>query len=389
MTTGTTAPDPDAAPLASAPEPHARFFSAGHAQVVDEHDAVLWDVLHGLTDGGKRFRPLLLLRLHEALGGPERRAALAVAEAVELLHTAFVVHDDVIDGDLVRRGRPNVTGTFTARATTAGAPPDRARHYGEAAGILAGDLALAGAVREVALCGARPDLVVRLLDLLEDVLHRSAAGELADVRVSLAGDASVEETLDIAGWKTAAYSFELPMQAAAILADADDDVVRALGEAGRCLGLAFQLRDDLDGVFGTAEQTGKDPLCDLREGKCTALVAFARSSRLWEELSRYVGDADLTEEGAARAREILVACGARSAVEAMASELAATAIASAGRLPGPAADVLRDMVHRLVPARSAQSDPPASLLADVPALEAPALAAEAGTLSRARVRGAA
>jgi geranylgeranyl diphosphate synthase, type II len=367
MTTGTTAPEADAAPLAPGPRPHARFFSTGHGQVVDEHDAVLWDVLHELTEGGKRFRPALLLSLHEALGGADRQAAVAVADAVELLHTAFVVHDDVIDGDLVRRGRPNVTGTFTARAVTAGVPAERARHYGEAAGILAGDLALAGAVREVALCGARRDLVVRLLDLLEDVLHRSAAGELADVRVSLAGDASLEEALDIAGWKTAAYSFELPMQAAAILADADDEVVAALGEAGRCLGLAFQLRDDLDGVFGTAEQTGKDPLCDLREGKCTALVAFARSSRLWDELSRYVGDPALTEEGADRAREILVACGARSAVEAMASELAASAIAAARRLPDPAAEVLRDMVHRLVPARVTQSDPPASFLDEVEA----------------------
>src|SRR5690606_36121588 len=120
----------------------------------------------------------------------------------------------------------------------------------------------------------------------------------------------------------------LPMQAAALLADAGPDVVSALGEAGRCLGLAFQLRDDLDGVFGTLEQTGKDPLSDLREGKCTALVAFARDSRLWPELATHLGDPALTEEDAARARELLVACGARSAVEAMASELAASAIAA-------------------------------------------------------------
>ncbi|GGK56161.1 polyprenyl synthetase family protein [Ornithinimicrobium pekingense] len=391
MTTGTTAPDPDAAPTAPAapdPEPHARFFSTGRAQVVDEHDGVLWDALSGLTEGGKRFRPTLLLRMHEALGGTDRRAAARVADAVELLHTAFVVHDDVIDGDVVRRGRPNVTGTFTARAVTAGATPDRARHYGEAAGILAGDLALAGAVREVALCGARPEQVVQLLDLLEEVLHRSAAGELADVRVSLTGDASLEETRDIACWKTAAYSFELPMQAAAILADADEQVVEALGEAGRCLGLAFQLRDDLDGVFGTAEQTGKDPLCDLREGKCTALVAFARSSRLWPELARYVGDPHLTEEGAARARQILVACGARSAVEAMAAELAASAISATRRLPAGAADALRAMVHRLVPVEPTQTDLPGSLLATAPVLPAADDVALAGP-APAPARGAA
>jgi geranylgeranyl diphosphate synthase, type II len=379
MTTGTTATG-QPAPPGCAP-PHQRFFAAGRDQVVDEHDGVLWDTLRGLTDGGKRFRPALLLRLHEALGNPDPRAAAAVADAVELLHTAFVVHDDVIDGDLVRRGRPNVGGTFLARGLTAGASPDRARRYGEAAGILAGDLALAGAVREVALCGARPDLVVRLMDLLEDVLHRSAAGELADVRASLTGDTTLEESVDIAGWKTAAYSFELPMQAAAILADADAEVVRALGEAGRHLGLAFQLHDDLAGVFGTIEQTGKDPLCDLREGKCTALIAFARSSRLWPELAPFVGDPDLTDEGAERAREILVACGARSAVESMAAERAASAIAAAGRLPAAAAEVLRGMVHRLVPTQPTQNDLPAPVLASAPD---PALPA-----TPVRVRGAA
>src|SRR5699024_1219415 len=131
----------------------------------------------------------------------------------ELLHTAFVIHDDVIDGDDVRRGRPNVSGTFQARARNTGVSPARARLYGEAAGILAGDLALAGAVREVALCGARPQVVVRLLDLLEEVLHRSAVGELADVRVSLTPDASMTEVLDVAECKTAAYSFELPLRA--------------------------------------------------------------------------------------------------------------------------------------------------------------------------------
>lgn len=339
-----------AAPPAPAvlPPAHERFFAAGHDQVVDEHDAVLWDVLHGLTQGGKRFRPALLVHLHAALGGREAHVAAAVADAVELLHTAFVIHDDVIDGDEVRRGRPNVGGTFAARGLADGAAPERARRYGEAAGILAGDLALAGAVREIALCGARPDVTVRLLDLLEEVLHRSAAGELADVRVSLGGRVTLADALDVAEWKTAAYSFELPLQAAAILADAPEDVVAALGAVGRCLGVAFQLQDDLDGVFGTAEQTGKDPLCDLREGKCTALITIARSSSRWGELAPYVGDPDLTDDGARRARELLVACGARRAVETLVHDLRGAAVAGVDRLPEPARGVLLEMITLLL-----------------------------------------
>lgn len=331
------------------------FFARGRAQVVDEHDRVLWETLHGLTAGGKRFRPALLLHLHDALGGTDHRVASAVADAVELLHTAFVIHDDVIDGDEVRRGRPNVGGVFAARAGADGVAPERVRRYGEAAAILAGDLALAGAVREIALCGARPTVVARLLDLLEDVLHRSAAGELADVRVSLCADASLADALDIAEWKTAAYSFELPLQAAAVLAGAPEQVIAALGAVGRCLGVAFQLQDDLDGVFATAQQTGKDPLCDLREGKCTALVTIARSTDRWEELARFVGDPHLTPEGASSARELLEACGARRAVEMLVRDLRDAALAAAQTLPEAPRETLVAMAQVLVPRATARA----------------------------------
>lgn len=343
-----------ASPVAHSPA-HQRFFAAGRAQVVDEHDGLLWETLQGLTASGKRFRPAIFTEVYTVLGGQDHQAAARVADAVELLHTAFVIHDDVIDGDQVRRGRPNVGGTFSAHATDVGATPERARHYGDAAGILAGDLALAGAVREMALCGARPEVVVRLLDLLEDVLHRSAAGELADVRVSLTADASVGEVLDIAEWKTAAYSFQLPLQAAALLADADAAMVADLGRLGRYLGIAFQLRDDLDGVFGTETQTGKDPLCDLREGKCTALITLARSSPVWGALAPLVGNPDLTPQQAQQARDLLVACGARQQVESIATELREAARAVALTLPGPASAALVDTIDLLVPPTTEQS----------------------------------
>ena len=344
-----TDPAPAAPPVAAVRNAHERFFDAGYARTVDEHDRVLWETLQRLTTSGKRFRPALLLELYTVLGGRDLETASKVADAVELLHTAFVIHDDVIDGDDVRRGRPNVSGTFQARARSTGASPARARLYGEAAGILAGDLALAGAVREVALCGARPDVVVRLLDLLEEVLHRSAVGELADVRVSLTPDASMTEVLDVAECKTAAYSFELPLRAAGLLAGVPEDVVTALGAVGRHLGTAFQLCDDLNGVFGSAEETGKDPLGDLREGKCTALIAIARSRPEWQELARFVGNPDLTAQGAHRARELLTACGARQTVEGLVRDQRQAAISEATALPAAARAAVLGLIDRLVP----------------------------------------
>ena len=229
------------------------FFEEAMSRSLDEHDRRLWCAIREQASGGKRFRPRLLLSMYGALGGADQQVASAVADAVELLHASFLIHDDLIDGDHMRRGRPNVSGAFSQAARRSGAPEKKGQAYGEAAAILAGDLALAGAMRGFALCGAPGPALVRLLDLVDEVLHRSAAGELADVRVSFTGG-ELDDVLDIAAWKTAAYSFELPLQSAAILAEADDATIEGLGRAGRAIGIAFQLMDDLDGVFASAER---------------------------------------------------------------------------------------------------------------------------------------
>jgi geranylgeranyl diphosphate synthase, type II len=320
------------------------FFDAGRHRALDHHDLALWEGLEQAAEGGKQFRPRLLLAAHRAFGGRDTAVAQRVADAVELLHTAFVIHDDVIDGDDVRRGRRNIVGTFTGRAMTTTTSTDRATRYGEAAGLLAGDLALAGAVREVALCGAAPEVTARLLDLLQDVLHRSAAGELADVRVSMTRAGGLPEVLDIAEWKTAAYSFQLPLQAGALLAGASQADLDRIGEVGRLLGTAFQLQDDLDGVFADATATGKDPLSDLREGKYTALVAVAQGTPWWPRIAPHLGSADLDETRAAQLRRDLVACGARAAVEDLAAELHDAAREACSALPVAVRAALGDLL---------------------------------------------
>jgi geranylgeranyl diphosphate synthase type II len=299
----------------------ARFFAAG-AREDDADHARLWAALQDASEGGKRVRPLLFTSAHTAMGGVHMQAAAEVAGALELLHTALVVHDDIIDGDDLRRGRPNVAGTFMAMAVREGAGLDRARRYGTAAGILAGDLALVGAVRMVAMCGAPPLLVRRLLDLLDDALHVTAAAELADVRLSLIGGALDGEAVRVSAGKTAAYSFRLPLQMAAVLAGADDHDTERLGRFGWLLGTAFQLRDDIQGVFGRSERTGKSSLSDLREGKETALIAHARTTDRWDRIAPYVGRPDVDETDLDAVRELLHESGTREFVETMAIGMA-------------------------------------------------------------------
>jgi geranylgeranyl diphosphate synthase, type II len=298
----------------------------------------LWSALADASTGGKRFRPALVVTAHDLLDGGLAGPAARVGAAVELLHTAFVIHDDVIDGDDTRRGRPNVSGTFAAAATSAGADARGARTYADTAGILAGDLALVAAVRTVASCGAPPETVERLLDLIDHTVHVTAAGELADVRLSLDLDAPVSlgDVLTVCEHKTAVYSFELPLQAGAVLAGADETIVRRLGEIGRLVGIAFQLIDDLQGVFGDEAVTGKSVLSDLREGKHTPLIAHARSTAAWPAIAPHLGDPDLDEARADRVRDLLVECGSRDFIEDLAAgylDTALTLVREAG-LPG-------------------------------------------------------
>jgi hypothetical protein len=145
----------------------------------------LWGTLADATDGGKRVRPALFTAAYRSWGGTDTGAAAVVGAAIELLHTAFVVHDDVIDGDDTRHGRLNVSGAHIEQARAGGVETVRAREYGAAAGILAGDLALAAALKAVATCPAPRPIVHELLELFDRALHVTAAGELADVRMSL------------------------------------------------------------------------------------------------------------------------------------------------------------------------------------------------------------
>lgn len=315
-----------------------RLLADGRARAVsiDPAHARLWEAVAAATEGGKRFRPQLVLAAHDALGGTSAAAAATVGAAVELLHTALVIHDDVIDGDDVRRGRPNVSGTFSAQARSAGAGPGEDVDLGRAAGILAGDLALAAAIRAVATCGATPDIVHRLLDHFDVALHTTAAGELADVRLSLHLDAaSLTESLAMEEQKTSAYSFSLPLQAGAVLAGAEDETVARLGEAGRTLGIAFQLVDDLVGVFGDPAHTGKSCTSDLRTRKQTPLLIHAATTSEWEQISGYVGR-DLTDAEVDDVRRLLVAAGSRRFVEELAEANLAAARAIVDELGMPA-----------------------------------------------------
>ena len=286
----------------------------------------LWETLETCAAGGKRFRPRMVMTAYDCLAGPDRATAALVAASFEMLHTALIVHDDVIDRDFVRRGIPNVAGTYRNQAEAAGLGVEDATHRGLSMGLIAGDLALSSAHR--LLDGVRTDPATRerLGELLDDAVFASAAGELLDVDASISGTATTEDPLQMARLKTAVYSFESPLKAGAILAGADNAIVETLGDFGRDVGIAYQIADDILGVFGDEESTGKTNWGDLREGKRTALITYVAQRAEWEQISGLIGSAELSADGVEQIRQVLKTSGALEYAVSLATDYAQRAI---------------------------------------------------------------
>lgn len=306
-----------------------RLLAAARLRASDygDHYVALWDAFANASNGGKRMRPALVFAAYSGLGGRDQSLVTPVAVSFELLHTAFIIHDDVIDRDLTRRGTANIAGEFTARALSQGASPDQAGVWAVTAGILAGDLALSEAHRTIATLDTDADTRGKLLDLLDRSVFISAAGELADVtNTASLKPVTIAQVLETLEHKTAVYSFEAPLQAGAILAGASAEALEILGQFGRLIGVAFQLTDDILGVFGDPEITGKSALSDLREGKQTALMACARTTKAWPVIAPHLGATNAGEAEASLVRANLRSSGALQAVHELTEDYAARAV---------------------------------------------------------------
>lgn len=341
-------------PLSTEPD-SAREISAEITRMIGERQAraaafgrqfgELWEVTAQCLGGGKLLRPRLLLGAFDALtsggsqGAGTRPEALKIAAALEILHFAFLLHDDLIDGDLVRRGQLNLVGRLLenlprSEALNPSLPqPVRAAeharrlHWARSSGLLAGDLMLTIAHQTIAQVRIDEDARVRLLKLLDDTVTETVAGEYYDV--SFAGGCVTPDlglVLDMTRMKTAAYTFELPLRAAAVVAGAKHRTEQLLGEIGGHLGVAFQLQDDLLSAFGASEVHGKDRFSDFREGKETAFIAYARMTAEWPSIELLLGEEEFSDATGHKIQKLLDACGARSFVEATINEQIRTAV---------------------------------------------------------------
>ncbi len=298
-----------------------------------------------VSRGGKRLRPVLLLVGHELAGG-NPRDVMGAAVAVELLHTCALLHDDVIDDADTRRGHPTTHVAFRAAHARQEGAGDPVR-YGEAVAILLGDLAFVHADEALLDCDVPSPALLAGMRTFVQLREEVMAGQVLDVHAAATHSTDPELALRVATLKSGRYSVTRPLQLGAVLAGATPRLLAALERVGEPLGRAFQLRDDVLGVFGDDEATGKSVSGDLAEGKRTLLIAEAWARLDAEgraELTDRLGAPDLTADQAARLRARLQDCGARAAVERRISSEVAAARDGLDDLPGGAArDVLAEL----------------------------------------------
>lgn len=296
-------------------------FIAEHRPAVETIATDLAPTMDALVDflsGGKRLRPAFCYWGYLGARGRDAASALRAAAALELLQASALIHDDVMDNSDTRRGQPSIHRRFEALHAAAGWQGS-ARGFGDAAAILIGDLALVWADTMFFANGMSYEALGRAKPFFDNMRTELMAGQFLDVLEQARGGGDTQRAIRVMRYKTTAYTIERPLHLGAALAGAGNATIDAYTRFGTPLGEAFQLRDDLLGVFGDPEATGKPAGDDLREGKRTVLIALAQERATHDDqahLQRLIGDASLSHEGVAEAREILVRTGARDEVEA-------------------------------------------------------------------------
>jgi len=309
--------------------------------------APLVDALGDLLAGGKRLRPAFLYWGHRGSGAPDSDAVLRVGGALELFQACALIHDDVMDGSDTRRGRPAVHRRFEALHGQEGWLRD-APGFGVATAILLGDLCLGWAQDLLDTSGFDEAALVRARPVFADMRTEVTVGQYLDVLEQARGGGPVERALHVIRFKSAKYTVERPLLLGGALADAGPDVQATWSAFGLPIGEAFQLRDDLLGVFGDPAQTGKPAGDDLREGKRTVLVAAAlevADATQTGLVRRLLGDPALDPDGVDALRRVLVDTGAVDRVEAMVAERTAQALA--GLRAGPVEPEAREALEQL------------------------------------------
>jgi geranylgeranyl diphosphate synthase type I len=301
-------------------------------------DPALADCADALAEfvlgGGKRLRPAFAYWGYRGAGGSDDEQVVAAVAALELVQASALIHDDLMDRSDTRRGVPSVHRRFERRHVD-----ERwrggAAAFGDSAAVLLGDLALVWSDELLHGSGLPAAALTRARPVFDEMRTEVTVGQYLDVLTQATADTSLERAGKVARFKSAKYTVERPLLLGGAIAGARPELQTAYSAFGLPLGEAFQLRDDVLGIFGDPAQTGKPAGDDLREGKRTYLIAAAFAalddgSRA--ELDAGLGDPGLDDAGVRKLRVLIRDCGALAATERRIDELTTaslTALAAA------------------------------------------------------------
>ncbi|WP_374108703.1 polyprenyl synthetase family protein [Rhodococcus sp. I2R] len=330
------------------------FFASRTEQVAelgDRYVTAVRELTEFVLRGGKRVRPAFAWTAWLGAGGNSTSDGAAsivrACSALELVQACALIHDDIIDASVTRRGFPTVHVAFADRHRSANWSGSSER-FGESAAILLGDLALCWADDMLRESGIDDAAAARVSPVWSAMRTEVLGGQLLDIEAEAGLDETIDAAMRVNRYKTAAYTVERPLQIGAVLADAAPDLTAAYRSFGTDIGLAFQLRDDLLGVFGDPGVTGKPSGDDIREGKRTVLMAVGmkladRDSPVSARTLRStLGTIDLSEDRIADVRSILCDIGAVADVERRIEDLtdrALETLAESATEPGAAAQL--------------------------------------------------
>jgi len=282
----------------------------------------LVDSLAELLEGGKRLRPAFAYWGYRAAGGSDTSEVVSACASLEFLQACALIHDDVMDASDTRRGKPAAHKQFEnlhIRNQWSGSSID----FGIGSAILIGDLALSWADELLLTSGLDNEQVARAKKIYDEMRTELMAGQYLDLLEQVRGNITVERAATVIKYKSAKYTIERPLLMGAAIAGSSESISKALSDYGLALGEAFQLRDDVLGVFGDQATTGKPAGDDLREGKQTMLVAHAFSLATTPQLALLnssLGDAELSAESIEQLQQMLITCGSLDLVEKQISE---------------------------------------------------------------------
>lgn len=320
----------------------ARCFS----ELADAGVDITSDVLMQFLTGGKCLRSTFAY-LGWRCGGPDDPAALRAAASFELLHTFALLQDDVMDGSALRRGRPAAHVQFGEWHRDRGLSGS-AERFGESAAVLLADLCLVWAEQMLRESGLPADALHRAWPRYDAMRTELAVGQFADLVNDARGLPTLEAVLDVARRKSGNYTVRRPLEIGAALAGCDNRTLLLLAGYGTAVGEAFQLRDDLLGIFGSAAVTGKPSGGDLTEHKATSVVVAAHAmadTAIRRELTELMSSDGIDEAAIARWRTLIVATGAVQWIEEMIAERVdeARERISESRIDEPVRAALADM----------------------------------------------